>query len=87
MQWKTPIMFSVIVLVSVTTISTIVFSIWKPQFVTKTVQRQKINWGKLISMSLVLGIVAGILSYLSTMKNTSHDVINEPVNMVLSDSY
>jgi hypothetical protein len=55
--------------------------VWKPDFVTTVTneKKKKINWGKLISLSFVLGILAAIALYLSTTKNAPKNA--DPVKM------
>ena len=71
MDLKDPITPSLITLVVAVIIIIIVFILWKPSFVVNAYdeKKKKINWGKLVSLSLVLGIVSAIVVYISIMKN------------------
>lgn len=49
----------------ITTILTIlVLYVWKPRFVVDQTVKKKILWGKLVSVSLVLGILVGIVLFM-----------------------
>ena len=76
MNLKKPIVLSLVGLVSITVISIIIFSTWKPSFVTtvNNKKQKKLNWGKLLSLSVVLGVVTAISLYLSTMKPIAKNI-------------
>lgn len=76
-----------------TTILCILFLyVWKPKFVTN--QKKKILWGKLISISLVLGILVGILLFMWKPKGYAEHTLEhtpgpkkEKVQLAFSNSY
>ena len=91
MNLKKPIVLSLVGLVSITVISIIIFSTWKPTFVTTVNNKKKksLNWGKILSLSFVLGIVTAITLYISTMKPTLENVSTTPMKFrgPVADSY
>jgi len=73
MHLKHPISLSLIALCSTTVICIIVLYLYKPTVILKAQENKEINWGKLISLSIVFGTVVGIIFYLVTMKTPLPD--------------
>lgn len=76
-------------LLTVLFFSVVLLSITKPTFVTSVTPdgRKKINWGKLLSLSVVLSVLMAIVLYLVKTPKVSHV---EPVKMSfkkISDCY
>lgn len=83
MDWKNPITLSLIALVVATVISVAVFVLWKPASVVNVddQKNKNLNWGKLISLSVVLGLVSAIVIFISTMKEIPATIELDPVAM------
>ena len=69
---KDPIKLSIISICIVTILSLLVISKCKPDCTIDldSDKNSKINWGKTISLSLMIGIVTGIVVFLVTMEKT-----------------
>jgi cellobiose-specific phosphotransferase system component IIC len=70
---KDPIKLSLISICVVTLLSLLVISKCKPECTVDldSDKNSKINWGKSISLSLMIGIVTGIVVFLCTMKKAT----------------
>ena len=88
-----PIVLSLVGLVFIAVVTVVILAVWKPDFVVgvNNDKKKKINWGKLVSLSCVLGILAAIILYISTMKSApSEKILLEPAEMgfgKVSDCY
>ena len=77
-----PITLSLAGLALVTGIMILILAIAKPTFVLQPKQDKKINWGKLVSISLVVGLLAAIILYVSRIKPKS--IQPDPVTMAFA---
>jgi DMSO/TMAO reductase YedYZ heme-binding membrane subunit len=84
-----PIKLSLVGFSTVFILSIIIFSISKPTFVTTTAvngRHRGINWGKLLSLSVVFGVLTAIILYLiktPTFRNQPKSE-SQPVQMSFS---
>lgn len=68
MNLKNPVTLSFIGFVTITILSILILWIWKPNVVLKVKTEKDINWGKLISLSIIMGVVVAIILFFTTIK-------------------
>lgn len=85
-MYKDPIKLSLVGICMTTVLSILLISISKPSCAMDVDSEKdvKINWGKALSLSMMIGIVVGIMIFLLTMDKVSEPVIEQPAIMEFS---